>query len=60
MWIQHVSPVVTIGYGNICVTGYEEDSGELLVRGLSVFHQYWKRPGATEDAFTKDGWFKTG
>ena len=40
--------------------GCEEDSGELLVRGPSVFQQYWKRPGATEEAFTKDGWFKTG
>ena len=28
-----------IGYSNICVTGYEEDSGELIVRGPSMFHQ---------------------
>ena len=43
MWTQRVSPVVIIGYGigygNICVAGYEEDSGELLLRGPSVFHQ---------------------
>jgi malonyl-CoA/methylmalonyl-CoA synthetase len=33
--------------------------GELLVRGPSVFHEYWRRPDATADAFT-DGWFRTG
>ena len=40
--------------------GYEEESGELMVRGPSVFHQYWSKPEATRDAFTQDGWFKTG
>ena len=35
------------------------DDGELLVRGPSVFAQYWNRPEETESAFS-DGWFKTG
>jgi long-chain acyl-CoA synthetase len=35
------------------------DDGELLVRGPSVFAQYWDRPEETDAAFT-DGWFKTG
>lgn len=35
-------------------------SGELLVRGNSVFQRYWNKPDATEKEFTKDGWFKTG
>lgn len=34
--------------------------GELLVRGPSIFKTYYKNPQATKDAFTKDGWFKTG
>jgi fatty-acyl-CoA synthase len=34
-------------------------SGELLVRGLNVFHGYWSRPAETENAFT-DGWFRSG
>jgi long-chain acyl-CoA synthetase len=34
--------------------------GELEVRGPSVFHGYWKKPEATAEAFTPDGWFKTG
>jgi long-chain acyl-CoA synthetase len=35
------------------------DDGELLVRGPSVFAQYWNRPDETRAAFT-EGWFKTG
>jgi long-chain acyl-CoA synthetase len=35
------------------------EDGEILVRGPSVFKQYWNRPKETQEAFT-DGWFKTG
>ncbi|MFC4541158.1 AMP-dependent synthetase/ligase [Halosolutus amylolyticus] len=34
--------------------------GELLVKGPNVFERYWERPGATDRAFTEDGWFRTG
>jgi len=34
--------------------------GELEVRGPSVFHGYWNKPAETVDAFTADGWFRTG
>jgi malonyl-CoA/methylmalonyl-CoA synthetase len=34
--------------------------GEIQVRGPCVFGEYWQRPEATRDAFTADGWFKTG
>ncbi len=34
--------------------------GEILVRGPQVFKEYWKLPDETKDAFTEDGWFKTG
>ena len=33
---------------------------EILVRGPQVFTGYWNMPDATKDAFTEDGWFKTG
>ncbi len=35
-------------------------AGEILVRGPSVFKEYWQKPEATKQAFTKDGWFITG
>lgn len=34
-------------------------SGEIELRGLVVFGEYWKNPDATRDAFD-DGWFRTG
>lgn len=36
------------------------DEGELLVRGPNIFAGYWNRDDATKDAFTEDGWFRTG
>jgi long-chain acyl-CoA synthetase len=35
------------------------EDGEVLVRGPSVFQQYWNKPAETQEAFM-DGWFKTG
>jgi len=34
--------------------------GELQVRGTMVFAGYYENAAATADAFTKDGWFRTG
>jgi acyl-CoA synthetase (AMP-forming)/AMP-acid ligase II len=34
--------------------------GEIQVRGPHVFHGYAGNPSATADAFTADGWFRTG
>jgi long-chain acyl-CoA synthetase len=34
--------------------------GELEVRGPSVFHGYWNKPDETAEAFTQDGWLRTG
>lgn len=36
------------------------ESGEIQVKGSSVFKEYWQKPEATAKAFTEDGWFKTG
>ncbi|XP_077419734.1 malonate--CoA ligase ACSF3, mitochondrial isoform X1 [Vanacampus margaritifer] len=40
--------------------GLNGKEGELLVRGPSVFKEYWNKPQATLESFTDDGWFKTG
>jgi long-chain acyl-CoA synthetase len=34
--------------------------GEVLIRGDVVFSGYYKNPTATDDAFTEDGWFRSG
>ena len=36
------------------------ETGEIQVRGVSVMSFYWNKPQATEEAFTHDGWLKTG
>jgi long-chain acyl-CoA synthetase len=36
------------------------EDGEILARGPSVFSGYHKDPASTAQAFTDDGWFKTG
>ncbi|MBQ9659728.1 MAG: AMP-binding protein [Bacteroidales bacterium] len=38
----------------------ENVPGEVQVRGANVFLGYFKNPEATAQAFTKDGWFRTG
>ena len=36
------------------------DDGEIIVKGPMVMQGYWQKPDATKEAFTKDGFFKTG
>jgi long-chain acyl-CoA synthetase len=36
------------------------EDGEILARGDSIFGGYHKDPDATREAFTADGWLKTG
>jgi long-chain acyl-CoA synthetase len=36
------------------------EDGELEVKGPSVFRGYWKKERETAEAFTPDGWFRTG
>jgi fatty-acyl-CoA synthase len=37
-----------------------KELGELRVKGYTLMQGYYKRPQATAESFTEDGWFKTG
>ena len=36
------------------------EDGEVQVKGIDVFKEYWNNPEATAEAFTDDGFFRTG
>ncbi|MGD8862462.1 MAG: acyl-CoA synthetase [Myxococcales bacterium] len=36
------------------------EPGRIEARGPGVFAGYWRRPEATREVFTDDGWFRTG
>jgi long-chain acyl-CoA synthetase len=36
------------------------DDGEVLMKGPNIFQGYYNLPKETDEAFTPDGWFKTG
>lgn len=38
----------------------KNEAGEIQIKGLNVFSNYWQRAEETKKAFTDDGWFKTG
>jgi len=69
--LTETSPVIALNYPQAARIGtvgkvlsnvevrFAED-GELEVRGPSVFRGYWNKPQETAEAFTADGWLKTG
>jgi long-chain acyl-CoA synthetase len=42
------------------VEGRTAEDGEWLVKGENIFIGYWNNPEATREAFTPDGFYKTG
>lgn len=49
--VGKVMPEVEVKIGN---------NNEILIKGKSVMSGYYKKPEATNEAFTEDGWFRTG
>jgi fatty acid CoA ligase FadD36 len=49
-----------VGDDGMAVRSDGESPGELQVRGPVLFRGYLNRPDATAQAFTADGWFRTG
>ncbi|XP_033211790.1 malonate--CoA ligase ACSF3, mitochondrial isoform X1 [Belonocnema kinseyi] len=45
---------------HVVTKSQEPISGDLQVKGDSVFKKYWNKPDVTAKSFTSDGWFKTG
>lgn len=35
-------------------------TGEIQAKGPNIFREYYKQPEKTREAFTEDGWFRTG
>jgi len=54
---MHVELRVVRDDGRPCAA---DEIGEVQFSGPNVFAGYWNRPDATAEAFTPDGWFKTG
>ncbi|MEI7729469.1 MAG: AMP-binding protein [Verrucomicrobiota bacterium] len=54
--VGSVIPGMEISIQNL---GDEENVGEVLARGPSIMHGYWRNPAATA-AVMENGWFKTG
>jgi len=36
------------------------DDGEILIKSEAMFREYYQNPQATAEAFTEDGWFRSG
>jgi long-chain acyl-CoA synthetase len=53
-------PLGCVGWPPTPVEMRLADDGEIQFRGPSIFKGYWNNPEATAEAFTDDGWYKSG
>jgi long-chain acyl-CoA synthetase len=56
-----ISPIIDLravdSAGNVLPSGQD---GEIQLRGVTVTPGYWQRDDLTQEAFTHDGWLRTG
>jgi long-chain acyl-CoA synthetase len=56
-----ISPIIDLravdSAGNVVPSGSD---GEIQLRGVTITPGYWQRDDLTEEAFTRDGWLRTG
>ena len=57
--LAHKAKIGTVGPALPGVGIRLAEDGEIEVKGINVFKEYWNNPEATADAFD-DGWFRTG
>ncbi|MEJ1086772.1 long-chain fatty acid--CoA ligase [Microbacterium sp. Mu-80] len=57
--LAHKSKIGTVGPALPGVGVRLADDGEIEVKGINVFKEYWNNPEATAASFD-DGWFRTG
>lgn len=57
---KNTNTIGTVGYPIPGTRVKVNKDGELLIKGKHIFSKYYNNPKATEEAFTLDGWFKTG
>lgn len=57
--VEEFSRFGSVGKPIPCMKAKTEN-GEILLKGTNVMKGYYKNPEATKNAFTEDGWLKTG
>ena len=50
-----VGPITPLAEARI-----DPETGEIQAKGPNIFKEYYNKPEQTKEAFTEDGWFKTG
>lgn len=60
--LNRLDKILPGSVGPLCpgVEGRIAEDGEWLVRGDNIIREYWNNPEAAREAFTDDGFFKTG